>query len=156
MAGIKAEDLTRLYDNRAIHTIGWDGRACPPVETNCTISGSISLTNIDISLRRIANSLENGEKLKQRDETLGKAEEEIKRLADELGDARVALSKMEGKAAHFEAARKREVAELSECLNEAVRLHCDNLDGDCLHCIRCGVCNYLKWRKALEGANDER
>lgn len=43
------------------------------------------------------------------------------------------------------------IEELRECLKEAVRLHCDNLDGDCLHCIRCGVCDYLKWRKTLEG-----
>lgn len=47
-----------------------------------------------------------------------------------------------------------EIAELRACLREAIELHCINLNGDCLHCIRCGVCSYLKWRKALEGAED--
>lgn len=59
-------------------------------------------------------------------------------------------------ADRIESAHRREVAELIECLREAIELHCDNLDGDCLHCIRCGVCNYLKWRKALEGANNDK
>lgn len=55
----------------------------------------------------------------------------------------------------IEAAHRREVAELQGCLKEAVRLHCDNLDGDCLHCIRCGVCDYLKWREVLAKAAGE-
>lgn len=49
---------------------------------------------------------------------------------------------------------RREVAELRECLKEAVDFHC----GKCIN--KGGPCNkdclFDKWRKALEGAEDEK
>ena len=62
-------------------------------------------------------------------------------------------------ADRIEAAHRREVAELYECLKEAVSLHCADLNEDCLHCHQIGVCSFYKWRKALEatkGAEDAK
>lgn len=61
------------------------------------------LQNIDISLRRIAASLENGEKVKQLDAALDKTEGEIQRLMAELRATKEDLAKVERKAAHCEA-----------------------------------------------------
>lgn len=127
---------------------------------SCSADGcqAVYIGNIDTSLRRIADSLENGEKLKQRDETLGKAEKEIQRLADELGEAKVALAKMEGKAAHFEAAHFEAAykiaasgeADLQALVRKAIANQCANEDkGDCLHCIRCGDCPTKDWVDTL-------
>ena len=63
---------------------------------------SIYLKNIDTSLRRIADSLENGDKVKQLEAALGKADCEIKRLMTELQATKDDLAKVESKAAHFE------------------------------------------------------
>ena len=54
------------------------------------------------------------------------------------------------------AAHKREVAELRECLNEAIREKCPFTRMSCKHGEPCEyVCGTDKWRKVLEGANDE-
>ena len=63
---------------------------------------SIYLKNIDTSLRRIADSLENGEKVKMLDSALGKAEGEIKRLMTELQATKDDLAKVESKDAYLE------------------------------------------------------
>lgn len=48
----------------------------------------------------------------------------------------------------IEAAHRREVAELRECLKEAFDLICDGCETqNCEQCVR-----NMKWRKALEGA----
>ena len=62
-----------------------------------------------------------------------------------------------GWADRIEAAHQREVAELRECLREAVTEVCNRLE-------KCGfkepcvfkTCYVQKWRKALEGASDAR
>ena len=62
------------------------------------------------------------------------------------------------KAAHQRevAEMKREVAELRECLNEAIREKCPFTRMSCKHGEPCEyVCGTDKWRKALEGAKDE-
>lgn len=64
---------------------------------------AVYLQNIDTSLRRIAESLDNGEKVKMLDSALYKAEGEIKRLMTELNATKDDLAKVESKAAHFEA-----------------------------------------------------
>ena len=59
-------------------------------------------------------------------------------------------------ARRFEAAAKREVAELRECLKEAVTEVCNRLE-------KCGfkepcvfkTCYVQKWRKALKGASND-
>lgn len=61
------------------------------------------LQNIDISLRRIAASLENGEKVKQLDAALNKTEGEIQRLMAELRATKEDVAKVESKAARFKA-----------------------------------------------------
>ena len=54
------------------------------------------------------------------------------------------------------AAHKREVAELRECLKEAVREKCPFTRMSCKHGEPCDYeCGTEKWRKALEGANNE-
>ena len=54
------------------------------------------------------------------------------------------------------AAHKREVAELCECLNEAIREKCPFTRMSCKHGEPCEyVCGTDKWRKALERAKDE-
>lgn len=51
---------------------------------------------------------------------------------------------------------KREIAELRECLNEAIREKCPFTRMSCKHGEPCEyVCGTDKWRKALEGAKDE-
>ena len=56
----------------------------------------------------------------------------------------------------IEAAYRREVAELRECLNEAIREKCPFTRMSCKHGEPCEyVCGTDKWRKALEGAKDE-
>ena len=59
-------------------------------------------------------------------------------------------------ADRFEAAHQREVAELRECLNEAIREKCPFTRMSCKHGEPCEyVCGTDKWRKALEVAKDE-
>ena len=54
------------------------------------------------------------------------------------------------------AAHGREVAELRECLKEAIREKCPFTRMSCKHDEPCDYeCGTKKWRKALEGANDE-
>ena len=62
-------------------------------------------------------------------------------------------------ARRFEAASKREVAELRECLKEtmadAVAEYKNNScfrNVKCGEIERCGTCKVMKWRKALKGA----
>ena len=56
----------------------------------------------------------------------------------------------------IKAAHSREVAELCECLNEAIREKCPFTRMSCKHGEPCEyVCGTDKWRKALEGAKDE-
>ena len=59
-------------------------------------------------------------------------------------------------ADRIEAAEKREVEELRECLKEAIREKCPFTRMICKHGEPCDyVCGTDKWRKALEGAEDE-
>lgn len=63
-------------------------------------------------------------------------------------------------ADRFEAAYKREVAELRECLKDAVREVCPHIECGNNICFRLqsnrrDECIVNKWRKALEGANDD-
>ena len=59
-------------------------------------------------------------------------------------------------ADRIEAAAKREIAELRECLNEAIREKCPFTRMSCKHGEPCDYeCGTFKWRKALEGAEDE-
>ena len=52
--------------------------------------------------------------------------------------------------------KRREVAELRECLNEAIREKCPFTRMSCKHGEPCDYeCGTYKWRKALEGAKDE-
>lgn len=74
----------------------------PAYGTSAEGCQAIYLENIDTSLRRIAASLENGEKVKQLDAALGKAEGEIKRLSLELAETKNDLGKVEGRVAHFQ------------------------------------------------------
>ena len=54
------------------------------------------------------------------------------------------------------AAHKREVAELRECLMEAVREKCPFTRMSCKHGEQCDYeCGTKKWRKALEGVVKE-
>lgn len=63
----------------------------------------------------------------------------------------------------FEAAHRREVEELRECLKEAIELMCKKCahynieEHKCYDGIECQEhdCTPKKWRKALEGANHE-
>ena len=58
-------------------------------------------------------------------------------------------------ADRFEAAHKREVEELRECLKEAIREKCPFTRMSCKHGEPCEyACGTDKWRKVLEGAND--
>lgn len=60
-------------------------------------------------------------------------------------------------ADRIEAAYKREIAELRECLSEAVREKCPFTRMSCKHGERCDYeCGTERWRKALEGGNDEQ
>ena len=53
----------------------------------------------------------------------------------------------------MDAAHKREVAELRECLKEAIREKCPFTRMSCKHGEQCDYeCGTDKWRKALEGA----
>ena len=59
-------------------------------------------------------------------------------------------------ADRIETAHKREVTELRECLKEAIREKCPFTRMSCKHGEQCDYeCGTEKWRKALEGANDE-
>ena len=54
------------------------------------------------------------------------------------------------------AAHKREIAELRECLKEAVREKCPFTRMSCRYGEQCDYeCGTEKWRNALKGANDE-
>lgn len=56
----------------------------------------------------------------------------------------------------IETAHRREVAELRECLKEAIREKCPFTRMSCKHGEPCDYeCGTYKWRKALEGAKDE-
>ena len=53
------------------------------------------------------------------------------------------------------AAKDREIAELRECLREAVREKCPFTRMSCKHSEPCDYeCGTEKWRKALEGSNN--
>lgn len=55
------------------------------------------------------------------------------------------------------AAHKREIAELRECLKEAIREKCPFTRMSCKHGEQCDYeCGTEKWRNALEGGNDEK
>ena len=65
-------------------------------------------------------------------------------------------------ARSFEAAAKREVAELRECLKETmVDVVAEYKNNSCFRNVkcgeieRCGTCKVMKWRKALEGASND-
>ena len=61
-----------------------------------------------------------------------------------------------GWADRIEAAAKREVAELRECLNEAIREKCPFTRMSCKHGEPCDYeCETDKWRKALGEAGGE-
>ena len=67
-----------------------------------------------------------------------------------------------GWADRIEAAAKREVAELRECLKEtmadAVAEYKNNScfrNVKCGEIERCGTCKVMKWRKVLKGANND-
>ena len=54
------------------------------------------------------------------------------------------------------AAKDAEIAELRECLNEAIREKCPFTRMSCKHGEPCDYeCGTFKWRKALEGAKGE-
>ena len=60
-------------------------------------------------------------------------------------------------ARRFEAAHQREVAELRECLKEAIREKCPFTRMSCKHGETCDYeCGTFKWRKALEGSKASR
>ena len=53
-------------------------------------------------------------------------------------------------------AMSKEIAELRECLKEAVREKCPFTRMSCKHGEQCDYeCGTKKWRKALEGGNNE-
>ena len=57
---------------------------------------------------------------------------------------------LEAEADRIEASHKREVAELRECLNEAIREKCPFTRMSCKHGEPCDYeCGTFKWRKAL-------
>ena len=59
-------------------------------------------------------------------------------------------------ADRFEAAHQREVAELRECLKEAIREKCPFTRMSCKHGEPCDYeCGTVKWRKALKGASND-
>ena len=59
-------------------------------------------------------------------------------------------------ADRIEAAAKREVEELRECLKEAIREKCPFTRMSCKHGEPCDyVCGTDKWRKALEGSKED-
>ena len=59
-------------------------------------------------------------------------------------------------ADRIEEAAKSEVEELRECLKEAIREKCPFTRMSCKHGEPCEyACGTYKWRKVLEGANDE-
>ena len=60
-------------------------------------------------------------------------------------------AKIRGYADHIEAAHQREVAELRECLKEAIREKCPFTRMSCKHGEPCDYeCGTVKWRKALQ------
>ena len=84
-----------------------------------------------------------------------------KRTAWEIGmkyEREVSSAASRIKAAHQREVEemKRKVAELRECLKEAIREKCPFTRMSCKHGEPCEyVCGTDKWRKALEGAKDE-
>ena len=63
---------------------------------------------------------------------------------------------MMDRAADREAAHQREVAELRECLKEAIREKCPFTRMSCKHGEPCDYeCETFKWRKALKGASND-
>ena len=85
----------------------------------------------------------------------------IDEVADELCDLRDSHVKpaLSAPPRNFDvdtAAHKREIAELRECLKEAIREKCPFTRMSCKHGEPCEyACGTDKWRKALEGAKDE-
>ena len=68
-------------------------------------------------------------------------------------------SKIRGYADRIEAAAKREVAELRECLKETmVDAVAEYKNNSCFRNVKCGeiercdTCKVMKWRKAVKGA----
>ena len=60
-------------------------------------------------------------------------------------------AKIRGYADRIEAAHQREVAELRECLKEAIREKCPFTRMSCKHGEPCDYeCGTFKWRKALQ------
>ena len=60
-------------------------------------------------------------------------------------------------ARRFEAAAKREVAELRECLKEAIREKCPFTRMSCKHGEPCDYeCGTVKWRNALRNEGGEK
>ena len=59
-------------------------------------------------------------------------------------------------ADRIEASHEREIAELRECLNEAIREKCPFTRMSCKHGEPCEYeCGTDKWRKSLEGAKED-
>ena len=56
----------------------------------------------------------------------------------------------------FKASHRREVAELRECLKEAIREKCPFTRMSCKHGEPCDYeCGTVKWRKALKGSSND-
>ena len=56
----------------------------------------------------------------------------------------------------FKAAHQREVAELRECLKEAIREKCPFTRMSCKHGEPCDYeCGTVRWRKALKGSSND-
>ena len=65
-------------------------------------------------------------------------------------------AKIRGYAYSIEAAHQREVAELRECLKEAIREKCPFTRMSCKHGEPCDYeCGTVKWRKALKGSSND-
>ena len=71
-------------------------------------------------------------------------------------------SKIRGYADRIEAAAKREVAELRECLKETmVDAVAEYKNNSCFRNVKCGeiercdTCKVMKWRKALKGSSND-
>ena len=71
-------------------------------------------------------------------------------------------AKIRGYADRIEAAAKREVAELRECLKETmVDAVAEYKNNSCFRNVKCGeiercdTCKVMKWRKALKGSSND-
>ena len=64
---------------------------------------------------------------------------------------------IDSKWEHKLKAKERAIAELSECLKEAIREKCPFTRMVCRHGEQCDYeCGTERWRKALEGVNNEK